>query len=158
MAANEPRGPWMVVTTRPNVRFIHLHPVQSLMVIWHAIVLNVLFARALQDRLQSITPLAVNAVNPGFCYSNLRSSRSVLESIISVIMEKCLAWTSEQGSRQLVYAAIGGRDDEDRMKGAYVSHAAVVEPSDFVISEEGKAMQDNTWVSVSRLRFSRLRD
>jgi len=107
--------------------------------------LNVLFARALQDRLQSITPLAVNAVNPGFCYSNLRSSRSVLESIISVIMEKCLAWTSEQGSRQLVYAAIGGRDDEDRMKGAYVSHAAVVEPSDFVISEEGKAMQDNAW-------------
>jgi hypothetical protein len=50
MAANDPRGPWTVVTTRPNVRFIHLHPVQSLMVVWHAIVLNVLFARALQDR------------------------------------------------------------------------------------------------------------
>ena len=118
------------------------------MVVWHPIVLNVLFARALQDRLQSITPLAVNAVNPGFCYSNLRRSRGILESVINVIMEICLAWTSEQGSRQLVYAAIGERDEEDHMKGAYVSHAAVVEPSDFVISEEGKAMQDNIWVSV----------
>jgi len=107
--------------------------------------LNVLFARAVQDRLQSITPLAVNAVNPGFCYSNLRRDSGILERVIGVIMETCLAWTSEQGSRQLVYAAIGEQDDEDRMKGAYVSHAAVVQPSDFVISEEGKAIQDNLW-------------
>ena len=82
----------------------------------------------------------------------------MLERVIGVIMETCLAWTSEQGSRQLVYAAIGGRDDEDHMKGAYISHAAVVQPSDFVISEEGKAMRDNLWVSVSRLRCGRLRN
>ena len=30
----------------------------------------------------------------------------------------------------------------------YVSHAAVMQPSDFVMSEEGKATQDNIWVSV----------
>ena len=68
-------------------------------------------------------------------------------------MEICLAWTSEQGSRQLVYAAVGERDNEDRMKGAYISRASVVEPSDFVISEEGKEMQDKLWVSAFTPEF-----
>ena len=56
-------------------------------------------------------------------------------------------WTSEQGSRQLVYSAIGERDNEDHMKGAFVNNTDVVEPSDFVLSEEGQKMQDNVWVS-----------
>ena len=80
----------------------------------------------------------------------------MLARVISVIMKTCLARTSEQGSRQLVYGAVGERDDEDHMKGAYVNRAAVVQPSDFVISEEGKAMRDNLWVSASMLRCSRL--
>ncbi|KAG6377880.1 hypothetical protein JVT61DRAFT_14666 [Boletus reticuloceps] len=60
-------------------------------------------------------------------------------------MEICLARTSEQGSRQLVYAAIGERDSEDHMKDAYVSNAGVAEPSNFVMSEKGKTMQDDFW-------------
>jgi retinol dehydrogenase-12 len=60
----------------------------------------------------------------------------MLFSVVSAIMETCLAWTSEQGSFPFVYAAIGERDDEDHMKGAYISNATVVEPSDFVISDE----------------------
>ena len=116
---------------------------------WASIVLGVFFARALQDRLQSITPLTVNAVNPGFCYSNIRNSfRGVLMTVANFVMETLLAWTSEQGSRQLVYSAIGERDNEDHMKGAFVSKAKVVEPSDFVLSEEGQKMQDNVWVCV----------
>lgn len=111
--------------------------------------MNVFFARALQDRLQSITPLTVNAVNPGFCYSNLvRNIQDTLPSMMMAVMRMLLAWTSEQGSRQLIYSAIGERDNEDHMKGAYVNRAAVAEPSDFVMSEEGKKMQDNVWVSV----------
>ena len=111
------------------MRFTHPHPVQSLMVVSHPMVLNVLFTLALQDRLQSITPLTMNAVNPGLCYSNLRRDLGILERVIGVIMETCLAWTPEQGSCQLVYAAVGERDDEDHMKGAYVNHAVVVQPS-----------------------------
>ena len=109
-----------------------------------------LFVRALQDRLQSITPLTVNAVNPSYCRSNLkRNLQGTLMNIFTIIMETFLAWTSEQGSRQLVYAAVDERDNEDHMKGAYVSHATVAEPSDFVISEEGKTVQDSLWVSLS---------
>ncbi|KAF8549693.1 NAD(P)-binding protein [Imleria badia] len=107
--------------------------------------LNVLFARALQDRIQSITPLTVNAANPGYCYSNLRRNFRGVMNAISFIMETCLARTSEEGGRQLVYAAVGKRNNEDDMKGAYISNTAVVEPSDFVISEEGRMMQDNVW-------------
>jgi len=61
-------------------------------------------------------------------------------------MEKALARTSEQGSRQLVWAAVGGEDQLDQMRGAYVSLARISEASDFVISEEGKAFQGKLWV------------
>ena len=105
----------------PNVRFIHLYPDQSLMVVSHPMVLNVLFTLMLQDRLQSITPLTVNAVNLGLCYSNLRRNLSMLERVFGIIMETCLAWTSEQGSHQLIYTAVGKQDDEDHMRGAYVN-------------------------------------
>lgn len=63
-------------------------------------------------------------------------------------MEKIFAWTPEQGSRQLVWAAIGGRDQEDEMKGTFVARAARNDPSDFVLSAEGKKMQDTVWVSA----------
>ncbi|KAH7882551.1 hypothetical protein F5I97DRAFT_1906004 [Phlebopus sp. FC_14] len=110
-------------------------------------VLNVLFVRALQDHIPSVVPLTVNAVNPGFCYSQLRREMyaSFWRNLFMSLMEKALAWTPEQGSRQLIYAAIAERDNEDHMKGAFVSKAEVAEPSDFVISDEGKMMQDKIW-------------
>ncbi|KAF9241280.1 hypothetical protein BU15DRAFT_60905 [Melanogaster broomeanus] len=107
--------------------------------------LNVFFARALQDRVQSSTPLTVNSVNPGFCYSSLRRGFYEQRNCGLYLMEKLLAWTAEQGSRQLIYAAIADRDNEDHMKGAFISKAAVIEPSDFVLSEEGTKMQDTLW-------------
>jgi len=61
-------------------------------------------------------------------------------------MEKALARTSEQGSRQLVWAAVGGEDQLDQMRGAYISLARISEASDFVISEEGQAFQGKLWV------------
>lgn len=59
-------------------------------------------------------------------------------------MEIALAWTTEQGSRQLVWAAVGGIADQ--VRGGYVSISAIQEPSDFVISEEGKKVQERAWV------------
>ncbi|KAF9219858.1 hypothetical protein BS17DRAFT_882651, partial [Gyrodon lividus] len=60
--------------------------------------------------------LAMNAVNPGFCYSDLRHN-----------------FIDKQGSRQLIYAG----DNKDHTKGDFISGAEVVEPVDFVLSEEG---------------------
>lgn len=150
-------APWDVATLTPNVRYhaIFIPKSQTTTISFETpIVLTVFFTRALQDRLQSISPLTVNAVNPGFCYSNLRNRfQGSLFNVIMLLTEKLLALTSEQGSRQIVYGAIGGRENEDGMKGAFVSKSEVVEPSDFVIGEEGRRMQDNLWVSGFARRF-----
>ena len=62
-------------------------------------------------------------------------------------MEKALARTSEEGSRQVVWAAVGEADPPDTLRGAYISLARVSEPSDYVLSEEGRKAQDKLWVS-----------
>ena len=53
-------------------------------------------------------------------------------------MEKLLGRTTEQGSRQFIWACAGGKDNIDELRGAYISSMQVWEPSDFVIGEEGK--------------------
>ena len=50
-------------------------------------------------------------------------------------MDKVLGLTTEQGSRQLVYAAVA--EEEENMRGGYVSFSEVVEVSDYVLGEEG---------------------
>ncbi|KAG1846904.1 short-chain dehydrogenase [Suillus tomentosus] len=110
---------------------------------------NVLFVRALTDRLQSVTPLSAVAVNPGFCHSQLLRVWSEgtfsFFKIALAIKKRLLAWTAEQGSRQLIFAAVGGRDDEENMKGGFVSLGRIVEVADFVLSDEGHKMQDIVW-------------
>ncbi|OAX35509.1 short-chain dehydrogenase [Rhizopogon vinicolor AM-OR11-026] len=110
---------------------------------------KVFFVRALTDRLQSITPLSAVAVSPGYCYSQFRRSfherTFSLINIIVTIQERLLASTTEQGSRQLVFAAVGKRDDEEKIRGAYLSRGRVEEVADFVLSDEGHKMQDTIW-------------
>lgn len=103
------------------------------------------FARALSEKL-SDKRVIVNTVNPGYCLSNIRSSFTGLQAWVDWLMEKALARTSEEGSRQLIWAAVGGEDQLDEMRGAYISIAQISEASDFVISEDGKVYQDKLWV------------
>jgi hypothetical protein len=63
-------------------------------------------------------------------------------------MEIILARTSEEGSRQLVWAAVGGTGSEDTLRGAYISTSEVQEPSDTVLGDEGRNLQNKFWVSV----------
>ncbi|KAG1785468.1 uncharacterized protein HD556DRAFT_1458535 [Suillus plorans] len=111
---------------------------------------NFFFVRALTSRLQSVTPLTSVAVTPGFCYSQLRRAwyekpTFSFVKIALAIQERLLAWTAEQGSRQLVFGAVGGRDDEENMKGGFVSRGRLVEVAGFVLSDEGDEMQDTVW-------------
>ncbi len=64
-------------------------------------------------------------------------------------MREELAFPTEVGSRQLVYAAVGSLDDEEKLRGKYIHLSKVVEESDFVISEDGKIVQNKVWVSDS---------
>ncbi len=49
---------------------------------------------------------------------------------------------TKEGSRQLVYGAVGSLDDEEKLRGKYIQMSKVVEESDFVISEDGRIAQD----------------
>lgn len=65
-----------------------------------------------------------------------------------------MARSTEQGARQLVWAALGpdGKDGphvRSAMSGGYVSLAEVREPSDFALSKEGYEVQERVWASFS---------
>jgi NAD(P)-dependent dehydrogenase (short-subunit alcohol dehydrogenase family) len=106
--------------------------------------LIVFFTRALNERLRG-KPIIVSTVNPGFCYSAIRKSFTGTKALLNWIMESLLARTSEQGSRQLIWACIGGKDNVDGLRGAYISSMEIREPSDSVVSEEGKRAQTILW-------------
>ncbi|EIW75008.1 short-chain dehydrogenase [Coniophora puteana RWD-64-598 SS2] len=107
--------------------------------------LNILHIRALAEHLRPLSLVPVTPVmpNPGFCYSQLR--REIISSWRVWFMEKLIAWPAEYGARQLVFAALGVRDDEEGMRGAYVSRGTKKEESDWVISEEGGKTQALVW-------------
>jgi len=106
--------------------------------------LNILFVRALNDRIAASTPLVVNAVNPGFCYSNIRQSFKGFQTVVNYLMEKTVALPTEAGSRQLVWAAIG--DDPNKLRGEYITlWNEVDEVSDYILSPEGAQVQNRIW-------------
>ncbi len=109
------------------------------------VVLNVFFTRALNERLRGESVI-VNCVNPGYCHSNLSRNMPSIVILLENLSKWIFARTAEQGSRSLVWAAIGG-DDKNKLRGAYISLGQVSEASDYVLSQEGKLAQDVLWVS-----------
>ncbi|KAF9460538.1 short-chain dehydrogenase [Collybia nuda] len=108
--------------------------------------LNIFFVRALNDRLpKSPESVIVNGVDPGYCYSELRRDFSGIRALVDWIMERLLAHTTEEGSRQLIWASVGGAGAEDKLRGGYISRSKVCEVSDFVLTRDGVTAQDNIW-------------
>ena len=69
--------------------------------------------------------------------------------MIFSVMEALLARTTEEGSRQLVWAAIGGAGRESDLRGGFVSKANLQEVSDYALSDEGAVVQTRLWVRDS---------
>jgi len=115
--------------------------------------LNVCFVRALSDRLPPVSPYTpiINSVNPGYCISELRRGISGVIAAMFWLMEKALAHTSEEGSRQLVWAAVGGAGSEDKLRGAYISASQVQEASDLVLGEDGLMFQNKVWDNMLQI-------
>ena len=108
--------------------------------------LNLFFARELSFRLPEDSPLIINAVNPGLCVSGLRRNLSLSRQVVLWFFDIFVSWSAERGSRQLIFAALGNQDKPDEMNGAYVSSSRIVEPSDYVLSDEGVKVQKQLWV------------
>jgi len=107
--------------------------------------LNVFFVRELTKRLPANSPVIVTAVNPGYCKSQLGRHFPFALRIFTVIGEALLARTTEEGSRQLVWAAVGGAGREFELRGGYVSMANLEEVSDYALSDEGAVVQTRLW-------------
>ncbi|KAF5363619.1 hypothetical protein D9756_000110 [Leucocoprinus leucothites] len=104
--------------------------------------LNVFFTRGLNNRLKDRS-IIVNTVNPAFCYSELRREWT---GLFNTIFEWLFAWTTEEGSRQLVWASVGVPEGGiEKLKGAYIHLSKVMEPSDSVLGDEGKKKEDKLW-------------
>ncbi|KAJ7861310.1 hypothetical protein B0H14DRAFT_537850 [Mycena olivaceomarginata] len=103
--------------------------------------LNIFFVRALSASLGASTPLIVTAVNPGFCASDLLRDLSPPISWIMALYKRLMAFTAEEGSRQLVFGAIG----PGALRGEYINQSRVEEPSDFVVGPEGRKAEDQLW-------------
>jgi len=107
--------------------------------------LNVFFVRELTKRLPANSPVIVTAINPGYCKSQLRRHLPFPLYIFDRILEAFLARTTEEGSRDLVWAAIGGAGREFELRGGYVSSANLKEVSDYALSDEGAVVQTRLW-------------
>ena len=89
----------------------------------------------------------MDAVDPGYAISELRRNvRGFSISLYFYFMDWLLAMPTEKSSRRLVWSALGGREDEEKMRGAYIGGSRIVEPSDFVLSDEGQQVQERIWV------------
>ncbi|KAJ8494583.1 hypothetical protein ONZ45_g13174 [Pleurotus djamor] len=126
--------------------------------------LNVIITRALSARLASSSNSPIVAcVNPGLCYSDMTTNG---DSLVFRILLAILGRSAEEGSRQVIWASIGGptkssggngservlgRVDDEAMKGVYVSFAKIEEPGDFVISEKGKEFENLVWDDTLRV-------
>ncbi|KAF9254734.1 short-chain dehydrogenase [Marasmius fiardii PR-910] len=109
-------------------------------------ILATMFIRQLQAHLPASSPtVTCCAVNPGFCLSELRRSAPGEYAEDYKKMEDELAFTAEEGSRQLLYAAIGQRDREEEVRGGYVSFMKVTECSDFILGEVGQKLEKKVW-------------
>ena len=93
--------------------------------------------------------MIVNTVNPGFCVSEIRRNFTGVAAFANWVLDKSLSRSTEGGSRQLIYAAVGSAEDPERLHGQYLNLHRVDEPSDYVVEEKGKAREDKLWVSYT---------
>jgi NAD(P)-dependent dehydrogenase (short-subunit alcohol dehydrogenase family) len=110
--------------------------------------LNNFFSQSLASLLSS-TPVIVNAVHPGYCYSDIRRDVRGIAAAIHWLAEKIFAFTTEEGGRQIVWAVIGRSGDVDALRGSYMVATKLEEPADFLLGEKGKEREAKLWVSPS---------
>ncbi|KAF7345408.1 WW domain-containing oxidoreductase [Mycena venus] len=108
--------------------------------------LTVFFVRALNARLPPSTAVIIDMVNPGFCHSELMRDAKGVAGFMFWLFKRIVAFTAEEGSRQLVYAAVGGQPD--KLRGEYITGGHVEEVADFVLSPEGVKIQNQLWDEV----------
>jgi retinol dehydrogenase-12 len=74
-------------------------------------------------------------------------------TVVVGIMDYIFARPTEEGARQLVWAALAGETDggdpqlREKVRGVYVSDYSVAEESDWVFTKAGQEAEKRIWVS-----------
>ncbi|KAF4538209.1 Short-chain dehydrogenase/reductase SDR [Lasiodiplodia theobromae] len=107
--------------------------------------LEIFLVRALASSLAAAPyPVVITSSNPGFCTSSLRDEvreGSAVARWVIWLIERLVARTAEEGSRNFVIAASAGED----FHGQWVSDGKVQQVAPFVLSEEGEKVQSQVW-------------
>jgi len=104
--------------------------------------LNVFLTRAMAQHL-SANDVVVDSVNPGLCHSELTREATGAVKVIFTIFKTLLARSTEKGSRTIIHAALG--ENQSKVQGKYLNKCEIHEESDYVISDEGRKVQDRIW-------------
>ncbi|KAJ7599315.1 hypothetical protein C8J56DRAFT_771070 [Mycena floridula] len=107
---------------------------------------NVFFVRALSSHLPP--SLVVVGLSPGFCHSELRRDASAEKIAQFEAMDRAFGLTAEEGGRHIVYGVTvghGNTEEEEKLKGKYISSSQIIEESDFCLSDAGYEMQNRLW-------------
>ncbi|KAF6763105.1 hypothetical protein DFP72DRAFT_1164079 [Ephemerocybe angulata] len=78
-------------------------------------------------------------------YSDLARNATAAQAQADRIAKAIFGRSTEKGARQLVYAAVGGEEKIDTLRGAYINLHKADEPGDYVLGEEGKKRRDKLW-------------
>ena len=125
----------------------------------YALPVIVLFIVRTLAKILKNSAVTVSCVDPGFCISDVRNEMKGIQKLLVMAMERYMAWTAEEGSRQLIWASLANDDDIEVMRGAFICCMSVSEPSDYVISDEGQRAEAKFWVrSYSLLSVSKIAD
>jgi len=76
----------------------------------------------------------INCVNPGYCVSELQRHAKPVVYFFVKLGGLFVARSTEKGSRTLFAGAVAGEESH----GKYMSDCVVKDPSEFVMSEDGK--------------------
>ncbi|TFK23416.1 short-chain dehydrogenase [Coprinopsis marcescibilis] len=113
----------------------------------HSKIIVLFMVRALAKILKN-SAITVNCVDPGFCISDIRNEAKGMQRLLFMAMERYLAWTAEEGSRQLIWASLANDKDIEVMRGGFICCMSVAEPSDYVISEDGQRAEVKFWTNL----------
>ncbi|KAJ7286856.1 hypothetical protein C8J57DRAFT_572775 [Mycena rebaudengoi] len=106
---------------------------------------NVFFVRSLNARLGPSAPVIVDALNPGFCHSEMNRNLSWPVDLIVRLVTRLVAFPTEVGGRRLVFAAVGLPQNADSLRGEYINGYTVEEVCDFAMSAEGRKAEEDIW-------------
>ncbi|KAJ7140846.1 short-chain dehydrogenase [Mycena epipterygia] len=107
--------------------------------------MEIIFVRALTEHLGPAASIIVNAVDPAFSVSGLRRDIHGATAIMLKWFESAVALSTEEGSRRLVFAAVGLPHAPNTLRGQYLDMQVISAPSDFITGPVGVQVQKDLW-------------